>query len=342
MNRAHRVALILPLAITVAGSLAGQTRPPLPEDDLPEGLFSHAMPLGLPAHMPAPDDNPFEEPAFRLGRRLFFDPILSADRTVSCASCHEPDHGFSSPQALPLGVFGRRAIRHSPTLLNRAFGSRQRWDGATPTLEEQVILPISDPNEMDLALADAVARLEADPSYQAGFQEAFKEPPGERTLARALSTFVRGLVSGDTPVDHFQAGNSSALTPDEKAGLWIYESKGQCWACHSGPNFTNEELHNTGVGLGIDGAQAGINPQAHRFKTPTLRRLLDTAPYMHDGSMKTLEEVVEFYAKGGQHNPGLDRRIRPLELSESDRKHLVAFLRALSRRHSGGPAGRAR
>lgn len=330
MNRVHQVTRGISLAIVTAGMLVAQAQPPLPVDNLPEGIFSHAMPLGLPAHLPAPEENPFTEASFQLGRRLFFDPILSANRTVSCASCHDPDHGFSSREALPLGVFGRHALRHAPTLFNRGFGSRQRWDGATPTLEQQVVLPIEDPNEMDLKLTDAVQRLSDDARYSDAFQQTYGESPSPGSLSRALSTFVRGLVTGDTPVDHFQAGNSSALSAEEKAGLWIYESKGQCWQCHSGPNFTDEDLHNTGVGAATEG---GKNPQDRRFKTPTLRRLADTAPYMHDGSLASLEDVVEFYAKGGQHNPGLDRRIRPLDLSGSDRKHLVAFLTALSRRH---------
>lgn len=337
MNARTRGVFGAALIALMTAALAAQSGPPLPEDRLPARLFPRKMPLGLPPTLPSPPDNPFTEASFELGRRIFFDPVLSVDRTVACASCHEPDHGFSSRAALPAGVRGRRARRHSPTLFNRGFGERHRWDGTTETLEQQVLLPIEDPDEMDLAVTDAVERLRADAGYREAFEKTYGDGPSQRNLSRALSTFVRGLVTGDSAVDRFQAGDSIALSAAEKAGLWVYESKGRCWQCHAGPNLSDEQLHNTGVSATNGVAAPGLfkvtgkEPDRGLFKTPTLRGLTRTAPYMHDGSLASLADVVEFYNRGGQQNPGLDRRMRPLDLSEADRENLVAFLSALSR-----------
>ncbi len=300
--------------------------------------FPTSIPLGLPAAIPAPADNPLAPPAFALGRRLFFDPILSVDRTVACASCHRPEHGFSSPEPNPPGASGRFALRHAPTLYNRAFGAHQRWDGRSTSLEQQVLLPIEDPNEMDLALAAATARLRASDAYRDAFASVWAGGVTEQNLSFALAAFVRGLVLGDSPVDRFQAGDEGALTAAQKAGLWLYESKGGCWQCHSGPNLSDEGFHNTGIGV-IDGrpeegrfAVTGDERDRGGFKTPTLRGVAATAPYMHDGSLASLEDVVAFYGRGGNPNPRLDRRLRKLELTAAERANLVAFLRALSPR----------
>ena len=328
--------------IAVTANLVAQSQPPLPKDELPATLFSQTMPLGLPATMPAPADNPFAEAPFRLGRRLFFDPILSANRTVSCASCHEPEHGFSSRAALPAGVFGRHALRHAPTLFNRGFGSRHRWDGKTPTLEQQVLLPIEDPNEMDLKLTDAVMRLGDDEGYRAAFQKTFGEAPTEATLSRSLSTFVRGLVSGDTPVDRFQAGNSSALNSDEKAGLWIYESKGRCWSLPlAAPNFSDERApqHRASEWWTASPADGPLRRHGKRTRSRAASRRPpsgawpQSAPYMHDGSLATLEDVVDFYARGRPTQP-LDSTVESnASRSHESRtvRHLIAFLHALWR-----------
>jgi cytochrome c peroxidase len=319
--------------VTVLLALAaGQQRPPVPADTLPPLLPSSA-PYGLPEdYVPAGDDH-----SAALGRRLFFDPILSQDKTVACASCHAPDHGFADPAPRSLGVRGQRTLRNAPTLLNRGLGAHFSWDGRAASLEEQVLLPIENPLEMDLALDLALERLTAEASYAEQFEQAFGAPPGREGLARALSAFVSRLMSGDSAVDRFRAGTFAALTPEERSGLWFYESRGACWRCHSGANFTDEAFHNTGVGA-MDGepepgraAITGDEADRGRFKTPTLRGLTLTAPYMHDGSLATLEEVVEFYRKGGHPNAHLDELVRPLEMDDDDARNLVAFLRALSR-----------
>lgn len=322
--------LQLVFGIVVLGShLAAQ--------DVPDVPFPKSTPLGL-EDLSVPPDNPLTEPVFILGRRLYFDPILSADRQIACASCHAPEHGYASPERFPGGVYGRRALRHAPTLFNRGFGTSQRWDGKTATLEEQVLLPIQDPNEMDLSLEDALDRLSEVESYRTQFATTFDDGLNERNLSRALATFVRGLTYGNSRPDRFIAGERTALSKAELAGMWIYESKGRCWSCHSRPNFSDDSLENTGIGV-VDGtpepgrqAVTGLAADAGKFKVPTLRGLTMTAPYMHDGSVASLEEVVEFYRRGGNPNPGLSDKIRPLEdLTDEDAANLVAFLKALTR-----------
>ena len=304
--------------------------------DIPARYLRTPAPESLPTHLVHPLAEPDSARVFELGRRLFFDPLLSIDHTVSCASCHDPAHGFASSEPLPPGVLGRRATRNAPTLLNRVLGRRNSWDGRARDLEEQVLLPIFNELEMALPLEDALGRLCDDSEYPDLFEAAL----GSRIittprLARALATFVRGLRIGDSPVDRFRAGDAAALTSEERRGLWIYESKGSCWRCHSGPNVTDEDFHATGIGA-IDGraeegrmAVTALKADHGRFKTPTLRGLPLTAPYMHDGSLATLEQVVAFYRRGGEQHGNQDPLIRPLDLDDAEAAALVAFLRAL-------------
>jgi len=295
---------------------------------------ARAAPLGLPELPAAAAD---EARAAELGRRLFFDPVLSADRSVSCASCHAPEKGFADSQSFSSGVGGRKTTRNAPTILNRAYGKSFFWDGRAATLEAQVLEPIENPLEMALALDEALVRLEEEPGYRVAFGE-IGGAPTRAALARALAAFVRAQVLGDSPVDRFRArGEFDALDDAERAGLWFYESRGGCWRCHSGPNFTDELFHATGVGSQggepEPGRAAVTGDPAERgaFKTPTLRGVALTAPYMHDGSLATLEEVVAFYRQGGRPSTNLDARIAPLDMTDEDAANLVAFLRALSR-----------
>lgn len=320
--------------------------PPLPPDSLPDDLFDRPLPRGLPDLGASAS---VTRPQFDLGRRLFFDAILSRDRTVSCASCHDPRLGFTVQSATAVGVEGRTVPRNPPTLFNRAFGVTHSWDGRAESLEAQMLLPIHNPMEMDLPLTEAIARLRAEPPYPALFRAAFAaaEEAGpelvtEARLAQGLAAFVRKLTLGDSPVDAFLAGDENSLTTGEKGGMWVFDSKGKCWRCHSGPNFTDEAFHNTGVGV-VDRqpepgrlAITGRPEDRGAFKTPTLRGLARTAPYMHDGSLKTLEEVVEFYRRGGNPNSNLDGRMEPLELTDGEARDLVEFLRSLSRRERTG------
>ena len=220
----------------------GQSPGPTPE--LPE------LPLGLPRELPAPPDNPLTAERAELGRKLFFDPVLSADRSLSCSSCHQPEHGFADPRPLSLGVGGQPGLRNAPSLFNRGFGTRFMWDGRFEALEEQVLEPIGNELELALGVPAALERLAADGDDPAAFEEAFDDGLTEANLARALAGFVRGLTLGDSPVDRFrEGGDHAALTPSERTGLWIYESKGGCWKCHTPPLFTDERFHNTGIGI---------------------------------------------------------------------------------------------
>jgi cytochrome c peroxidase len=269
-----------------------------------------------------------------LGRKLFFDPILSRDRSVACATCHRPDHGFSSPEARPVGIGGRKAARRAPSLFNRAYGTAFFWDGRTATLEEQALEPIANPDEMGSSVADAVSRLKADAGYREQFAAAFDDGVTPANLGKALASFERVLLRGDSSIDKFrERGNRETMTDAERHGLWLYESKGHCWKCHAGRNFTDESFHNTGVSWGGDDLGrfkvTKRDEDRGRYKTPSLRGVKLTGPYMHDGRLKTLEDVVEFYNKGAGPNPHLDPLIKPLGLSKPELADLVAFLKAL-------------
>jgi cytochrome c peroxidase len=298
--------------------------------------FPSAIPLGLDPACPIPKDNPLTEAKVQLGRKLFFDPILSADGTVACASCHDPAHGFAGIAPQALGIRGQRHTRNAPSLFNRAYGAAFFWDGREKTLEAQALRPIENPIEMGESVPQAIERLRKSKEYPGLFQKAFADGLTAHNLARAIASFERVLLLGDSPVDHFRAGEISALSEHERHGLWLYESRAGCWRCHSGANFTDEGFHNTGVSWGREPLDVGRSvvtkkeEDRGRFKTPTLRGAALTAPYMHDGSLATLEDVVAFYNRGGGKNPHLDAAINPLNLTTDEMKDLVAFLKALS------------
>ena len=279
------------------------------------------IPLGLDLYMPVPEDNPITGEKVELGRRLFQDRRLSRDGRVSCASCHDSRRAFSTPQAQAVGVFDRKGRRNAPALINRAWGRAFFWDGRVATLEEQVLKPIQDPNEMDLTLAEAERRLGLDAT----------------TIARALASYVRTVLSGDAPYDRFINGARGALTQEQQRGLQVFRGKGNCTACHVGPIFSDERPHNTGVawheGVFTDPGRFGLTNRPEdrgAFKTPTLREVARTSPYMHDGSLRTLDEVIDFYSDGGRRNPAQDPEIRPLRLTAAEKRALVAFLKSLS------------
>jgi cytochrome c peroxidase len=280
-----------------------------------------AIPLGLDLYMPVPDDNRITEEKIELGRRLFNDRRLSRDRTIACASCHDPKRAFSDGRPVAIGVRGQLGRRSAPTLVNRGYGRAFFWDGRAATLEEQVRQPIQDPGEMDMTLTEVSSRVRV----------------GEVEIVQALATYVRSILSGDAPFDRFVNGDRTALTAEQRAGLRIFRSQGNCTACHVGPTFSDERFHNTGVAwrdgrLQDEGRGAVTLRDVERgaFKTPTLREIARTAPYMHDGSLQTLDEVIDFYDRGGNPNPGLDEEVRPLKLTSDEKRALASFLRALN------------
>ena len=309
---------------------------PVPADTLTDEQTSGRTQLGLPESIPGVDDSALGQARAKLGRKLFFDPILSADRTVACASCHEPQLAFATHDVKPPGVGGHACARNAPTLFNRALGTAQFFDGRAASLEEQALQPIANPDEMGGDVDAIVARLAADPDYRALFAAAGTAAPDRTTLALSLAQFVRRLVVADSPIDRFRAAQGT-LTATERRGLWIFESKGHCWQCHAGPNFSDESFHDTGIGVKDGHPEPGRFAITHdeddrgRFKTPTLRMVARTAPYMHDGSLATLADVVAFYKRGGNPNDHLDPRIVPLDLADDDVAALVALLEALSR-----------
>lgn len=275
--------------------------------------FALTIPLGLDLYVPVPEQNPLTVDKINLGRRLFNDRRLSRDGSIACASCHDAEHAFSDGRAIAVGVFGRSGRRNAPAIVNRAYGRIFFWDGRVPTLEEQVLKPIEDPNEMDLPVADAASRVGLTLN----------------DLSKALASYVRSILSGDSPYDRFVNGDRTSLSAEQQAGLQIFRGKGNCTACHGGPNFTDERLHNTGVAW-RDGHLSDTGGGNGTFKTPTLREVARTSPYMHDGSIPTLEEVVDFYDHGGRSNPSIDPEIHPLHLSVEEKQALVAFLKSLS------------
>jgi cytochrome c peroxidase len=272
-----------------------------------------AIPLGLDLYLPVPEGNPLTPEKIALGRELFSDKRLSRDGSISCRSCHDLERGFTDGRPISVGVFGRQGTRNVPAIVNRGYGRAFFWDGHIKTLEEQVLQPIQNPKEMDLTLGEAPARVNLD----------------VETISHALASYVRSILSGDSPYDRFVNGDRKALSAEEQTGLQIFRGKGNCTSCHVGPNFSDEKLHNTGVAW-KDGNLADEGAGQGNFKTPTLREVARTAPYMHDGSLKTLEDVVEYYDRGGNANPGLDLDLRPLHLVAEERTSLIAFLRSLS------------
>ena len=284
-------------------------------------LLLLAIPLGLDLYLPVPEDNPLTQEKIKLVRRLFFDPRLSANGSISCATCHDPRRAFSSDRPISIGVFARAGRRNAPAIINRGYGRAFFWDGRTTMLEEQVLRPIDDPTEMGSSVRAAATRV------------------GVSTddLARSLASYVRSILAGNSAFDRYNGGDEAALTPDEKGGLQLFRGRANCTACHIGPLLSDEEFHNSGIAWKderfADAGRAlvtGRSVDLGAFKTPTLREVARTAPYMHDGSLRTLDEVIDFYDRGGRTNPALDPEIKPLRLSDLEKRQLLRFLKALS------------
>lgn len=290
------------------------------------------LPLGLRAkdlHVPADSIN--TEAARALGKQLFFDARLSGDEDMSCSTCHSPELAFTDARVTGLGN-GKFLSRNTQSLLNRAFGATQFWDGRSASLEAQTLIPISNPDEMNLPLDQALSRLSAIPGYVEQFQTVFGRAPDAEGLEHALAAFQRSLLSGNSAVDRYENGDRSALTPEQIRGRDLFLGKGRCLGCHSGSNYSDEDFHNNGAAcVGDEGLSAlsGYVRDLGLFKTPTLRDVSKTAPYMHDGSLATLEAVVAAYNRGGDHRNNVDAEIFPLGLTTTEQADLVAFLKAL-------------
>lgn len=290
------------------------------------------IPAGLKP-LPVVTTNPLSAEKIALGKQLYFDPRLSSDNTISCASCHDPKKGWSNSDATAVGVGGQRGGRSAPTVINSAYQQFQFWDGRAGSLEEQALGPIANPIEMNLPIEEAVKRLAAIEGYAQQFQKVFGEPVNAENLAKAIAAFERTVLSGNAPYDRFKAGQADALSEQAQAGMKLFFGKANCSGCHVGANFTDNGFHNLGVS--INRAEPDVGREAiskvagdrGSFKTPTLREIAKTAPYMHDGSLATLEDVVGYYSQGATPNAHLDEEIFPLNLSAEQKAALVAFLK---------------
>ena len=290
------------------------------------------VPAGLPP-IEFPEDNPPTAEKIALGKQLFFDKRLSRDNTISCASCHAPDKGYSNADQFATGFKGLKGGRNSPTVINAAYNKFHFWDGRAGSLEEQALGPIANPIEMNLTLKEAVDRINAIPGYKKQFQKVFGSDATEENIAKAIATYERTILCGDAPYDRFKAGDQKALSEAAQRGMKLFFGKAVCSACHSGPNFTDNAFHN--IGVGVDAKEPDVGRKAisklggdqGSFKTPSLRDIARSGPYMHDGSMQTLKEVVDHYNKGGIPNEFLDEEIYKLNLTPQEVNDLVTFMK---------------
>lgn len=287
-----------------------------------------ADPIGLPPVV-HPADNPSTEEKILLGKQLYFDGRLSADNKVACVTCHDPAKGFSNGEQFATGVEGKKGGRNSPTVINSAYQKYQFWDGRAKSLEDQALGPIQNPIEMNMPLDEVVAKLNNIPGYKEQFQKVFGTDVTSEGIAKAIAAYERTVLSHDAPYDRFKAGDKTAMSEAAQRGMKLFFNKANCSACHAGPNFTDNTFHNIGV-PGADEGRTVISKalgDKGAFKTPTLREIARTAPYMHDGCYKTLEEVIAHYAKGGTAHPQLDEELYPLKLTPEETSDLITFLK---------------
>ena len=317
-----------------------------------------AVPVGLPP-LPVPPYNVMTAAKVELGKQIYFDPRVSEDGTISCATCHNPDKGWTDNLDRSVGIHGLVGARSAPTVLNAAYGKSMFWDGRAPSLEGQAQGPIQNKIEMgDQSYQQIIERLRTISSYREQFQKVFGTDVTLDGMAKAVAAFERTVLSGNSAYDRYTRGEFDALSESQKRGMVLFGlrvdfedtfktevtlQKAKCTLCHVGANFSDEQFHNLGVGWDAEtGKFADLgrwaiapigakNPsEIAAFKTPTLRDLVRTGPFMHDGSEKTLEEVVAFYDKGGNANPHLDKDMQPLKLTNDEAADLVEFLKALT------------
>ncbi|MGB8011199.1 MAG: cytochrome c peroxidase [Terriglobales bacterium] len=303
-------------------------------------------PLGLPP-VPIPADNPPTEDTIALGRRLYYDPQLSSDDTISCASCHAPQFAFSDEHSVSFGVGKKTGTRHAPTVINSAYSTLQFWDGRAPSLEEQAKGPMANPVEMAHTLDGVVKRLQADAKYPALFKKAWGTDQIDIDMvAKSIASFERTVIAGDSPFDRFYYGHDKkALSPAAQRGLKLFTDpkKANCEVCHSigktSALFTDNKFHNLGIGADTRGnlndvgrySETKKDEDMGAFKTPTLRNLAHRAPFMHDGSFPTVKDALAHYIGGGNMNDHLDKQIHALDfLTFDERDDLLKFLDSLN------------
>ena len=285
-----------------------------------------------PDTIPFPADNPYQAEKAALGKMLFFDPRLSINQNISCATCHNPSFGWE--QALPLAVGAQKTAlgRHNPTILNLAWGDKFFWDGRAATLEEQALGPIQSDVEMNMPLDVLIERVSGIEGYRPYFNSIFSEGITAETIAKAIATFERTVVSGPSPFDRWIEGDESALSDSAKRGFELFNGKAKCSTCHSGWNFTDNKFHDIGLPT-LDEGRFVIDPSSelnrHAFKPPGLRNITHRAPYMHNGSLANLDAVLVHYLSGGLPRPSRSPEIGFLPLMNDDLTDLKAFLHTL-------------
>lgn len=328
----RRLGMLLALAVlslpavVAAQDAARMSRSSMLEDEMKRDYRR-------PAAVPFPADNPWTPEREQLGRMLFFDPRLSSSRVTSCATCHNP--GFSWGDALPkaIGYEHRPAARRTPTILNAAWADLLYWDGRADGLEAQALGPIEAAYEMNMPIEQILAGLNAIEGYRRLFELAYaREGITRQTVAKALATFERTVVSGVAPFDDWVNGRENAISESARRGFVLFNDKARCAVCHSGWNLSDQGFHDIGLPSADRGRGALVPVRAlqHAFKTPTLRNVAERAPYMHDGSLASLAEVIEFYDRGGMVRPSRSPEMRALQLSAGEKDDLLAFLRTLT------------
>jgi cytochrome c peroxidase len=287
-----------------------------------------------PATIPFPKDNPYTPEKAALGKRLYFDTRLSVSSAQSCASCHSPSFGWGDGLAVGVGHGMQKLGRRSPTVINAAWGGIFMWDGRLATLEEQALGPIQSAGEMNMPLEQLMKRLESIVEYKPMFVRVFpQEGMTVKTLAKAVATYERTVVSERAPFDAWIEGDQKAISEEAKRGFVLFNGKAQCAACHEGWNFTNDGFQDIGLpsdDIGRGKFVPGVIKMEHAFKTPGLREIVRRTPYMHDGSLATLEQVVDHYDHGGVDRPSRSDLMRPLGLAAQEKTDLVAFLKTLT------------
>lgn len=330
----HRVNVFIFVATAAALLLSNDVR---------AGLWKRAfridtirpLPGGLGVLPPPPEDpqNPATPAKVDLGKQLFEDARLSGDESLACASCHPREMGYAEAVPFSPGGDGKPMPRHTPTLLNAVYYRYVNWDGKFASVPQLVLAVMANPRNMNMQDESVlVARLESVPAYRAEFRDVFGGPPTKLRVAQALDAYVRRLTTPNSPFDRYAAGDKSALTDAQKRGLELFVGKADCTMCHRGPNFEDDQFHALGVKSDDPGRFKVTGAEADRnaFKTPTIRNVARTAPYMHDGSLATLREVVDFYNAGGGEGQPKSVLLRRLNLTEQEKSDLVAFLESLT------------
>jgi len=320
--------------ISFGAAVVGESRKVEITQKPQSGLDALKAQYRRPTTIPFPKDNPYTPEKSALGKKLYFDTRLSVSMAQSCASCHSPGFGWGDGLAVGVGHGMAKLGRHSPTIINAAWSAIFMWDGRLPTLEEQALGPIQSPGEMNMKLDDLMHRLSSIPEYKPMFEAVF---PGEgikpKTLGQAIATYERTVVSGRAPFDAWIEGNEKAISEDAKRGFALFNEKAQCAACHEGWNFTNEGFQDIGLpskDIGRGEYLPGVIKMQHAFKTPGLREIGRRSPFMHDGSLATLEQVIEHYDHAGVDRPSRADLMRPLNLTVQEKADLVAFLKTLT------------